>query len=80
MYEGHVVLSAIRRGALRRRIQITLKRDGLTLDTLNNPPGATADPAFTAGNGTYTINLKVKDLTVDGKTYRYFDFAKAVRN
>ena len=58
----------------------SLKRDGLTLDTLNNPPGATADPAFTAGDGTYTLNLKVKDLTVDGKTYRYFDSAKAVRN
>ena len=26
-----------------------------------------------------TINLAVKDLSVDGKTYRYFDYAKAVR-
>jgi len=50
---------------------------GLTFETLTDPTGATADSSLTAG--TYSINLAVKDLTVDGKTYRYFDYAKAVR-
>ena len=50
---------------------------GLTAELPTDPTGATPDAALTAG--TYTINLGVKDLTVDGKTYRYFDFAKAVR-
>jgi hypothetical protein len=52
---------------------------GLTFETPTDPTGATPDPAMTAGAGTYTIHLKVKDLTVDHKTYRYFDSAKAVR-
>jgi len=39
---------------------------------------ANGDPAdLTAG--TYTINMGVKDLTVNGQTYRYFDYAQAVR-
>ncbi len=42
-----------------------------------DPTGATVDTAL---GGTYSINLVVKDLTVDGKTYRYFDFAQPVRN
>jgi len=50
---------------------------GLTFETLTDATGATADTSLTAG--TYSINLAVKDLTVDGKTYRYFDYAKAVR-
>jgi hypothetical protein len=41
------------------------------------PTGATIDTALI---GTYSINLAVKDLTVDGKTYRYFDYAQPVRN
>ena len=49
----------------------------LTFETLTDQTGATADTSLTAG--TYSINLAVKDLTVDGKTYRYFDYAKAVR-
>ncbi len=51
---------------------------GLKFETITDPTGATADTSLTAGK--YTINLNVKDLTVDGKTYRYFDSAKAVRN
>ena len=42
-----------------------------------DPTGATLDTALA---GTYSINLVVKDLTVDGKTFRYFDHAQAVRN
>ncbi|HEY8026613.1 MAG TPA: alkaline phosphatase family protein [Burkholderiaceae bacterium] len=55
----------------------TANATGLRFELPTDPTGATADSALTSG--TYTINLAVKDLTVDGKTYRYFDFAKAVR-
>jgi predicted AlkP superfamily pyrophosphatase or phosphodiesterase len=50
---------------------------GLRFELPTDPTGATADTAL--AGGTYTVNLAVKDLTVDGKTYRYFDYAKAVR-
>lgn len=35
--------------------------------------------AADAGKSSYTFQLKVKDLTVGGQTYRYFDSAKATR-
>jgi hypothetical protein len=44
---------------------------------LGEGTGATKDKTLSAG--TYSIELGVKDLTVNGKTYRYFDYAKAVR-
>lgn len=50
---------------------------GLRFELPSDPTGATEDTSLTAGS--YTIDLAVKDLTVDGKTYRYFDYAKAVR-
>ncbi len=50
---------------------------GLNFELPTDPTGATKDTALTTGS--YTISLKVKDLTVDSKTYRYFDYAKAVR-
>jgi predicted AlkP superfamily pyrophosphatase or phosphodiesterase len=49
----------------------------LVFELPTDPTGATKDTALTGG--TYSVQLKVKDLTVDGKTYRYFDSAKAVR-
>ena len=49
---------------------------GLLFELPTDPTGATKDASLT---GSYSINLAVKDLTVDGKTYRYFDYAKAVR-
>ena len=51
---------------------------GLTFALPTDPTGATVD--VTKPSGTYSINLVVKDLTVDGKTYRYFDYAQPVRN
>ena len=51
---------------------------GLAFKSPVDPTGSTVDAALSAGN--YSINLVVKDLTVDGKTYRYFDYAQAVRN
>ncbi|SPB18032.1 hypothetical protein NOV72_05231 [Caballeronia novacaledonica] len=50
---------------------------GLRFELPTDPTGATADTSL--AKGTYTINLAVKDLTVDNKTYRYFDYAKAIR-
>lgn len=51
---------------------------GLVFETPTDPTGNTRDAGRTAG--TYAITLAVKDYTVDGKTYRYFDFARATRN
>ena len=57
---------------------------GLTHESLTDLTGAkpastaNGDPA-TLNVGTYSINLAVKDLTVAGQTYRYFDYALAVR-
>ncbi|MCL2724075.1 MAG: alkaline phosphatase family protein [Polyangiaceae bacterium] len=50
---------------------------GLSFELPTDPTGNTKDTALT--QGTYTIHLAVKDLNVDGTTYRYFDYAKAVR-
>jgi arylsulfatase A-like enzyme len=50
---------------------------GLVFELPTDPTGAAKDSALT--QGIYTIDMAVKDLTVDGKTYRYFDHAKAVR-
>ena len=50
---------------------------GLNFELPTDPTGKKKDLSMT--NGSYTINLEVKDLTVDSKTYRYFDYAKAVR-
>ena len=50
---------------------------GLVFELPTDPTGAVKDTALK--DGTYTIDMAVKDLTVDGKTYRYFDHARAVR-
>ena len=50
---------------------------GLSFELPTDLTGVTKDVSLTTGS--YTVNLAVKDLTVDGKTYRYFDYAKAVR-
>ncbi|WP_242096184.1 alkaline phosphatase family protein [Sphingomonas sp. CROZ-RG-20F-R02-07] len=50
---------------------------GLSFEVPTDPTGNTRDALFT--RGTYAITLQVKDLTIDGKTYRYFDYAKATR-
>jgi len=50
---------------------------GLTFELPTDPTGATRDAALTGG--TYSIDLAIKSVAVDGKTYRYFDSARAVR-
>jgi len=49
---------------------------GLRFELPTDPTGVTSDPTLA---GTYSINLAVKDLSMDGKTYRYFDYAQAIR-
>ncbi|SPS02569.1 conserved exported hypothetical protein [Cupriavidus taiwanensis] len=55
----------------------TAPATGLSFELPTDPTGSTKDLALT--QGTYSIELAIKDLIVDGKTYRYFDYAKAVR-
>lgn len=50
---------------------------GLAFELPTDPTGATKDGAHPVG--TYIIRMVVKDLAVDGKTYRYFDSARAER-
>ncbi len=50
---------------------------GLTFETPLDPTGATKDPARSGGS--YTIQLVVKDVKIDDRTYRYFDYARAIR-
>ena len=50
---------------------------GLVFELPTDPTGATKNTALKEGS--YTIDMVVKDLSVDGKTYRYFDHARAVR-
>ncbi|CAM2154636.1 Phosphodiesterase [Pararobbsia alpina] len=55
----------------------TASATGLQFELPTDPTGVIKDTSLTQGS--YTINLAVKDLKVDNKTYRYFDYAKAVR-
>lgn len=50
---------------------------GLSFELPTDPTGKTKDTSRIIGS--YAITLAVKDLTVDGKTYRYFDYARATR-
>ena len=50
---------------------------GLAFELPTDPTGATRDTRLSQGS--YQIGLQVKDLTIDGKTYRYFDYARAIR-
>lgn len=56
----------------------TAQATGLVFKVPTDLTGVSADTALS--NGSYSINLMVKDLAVDGKTYRYFDYAQPVRN
>ena len=63
--------------AVRRVVSPTTQAIGLTFKSPIDPSGAVLDPTRPAG--TYSIDLRIKELTVDGRTYRYFDSAEAVR-
>ncbi len=48
---------------------------GLAMKLPTDPTGNTID----AGKSTYTIQLQTKNLSYGGKTFTYFDYAKALR-
>ena len=50
---------------------------GLQFELPTDPTGRTKDASLSFGS--YSVNLTVKDVNIDGKSYRYFDSAKAVR-
>ncbi len=50
---------------------------GLIFELPTDPTGGTRNTR--RATGSYQIALQVKDLTIDGKTYRYFDYARALR-
>jgi hypothetical protein len=58
-------------------VRPALPATGLVFSSPIDPTGASVDAALAEGR--YSIDLAVKDLTVNGKTYRYFDSAQAVR-
>ena len=58
------------------RVMMPSAISGLAFETPTDPTGASKDIGKT---GSYTVRLAVKDLTVGGKTYRYFDYARVVR-
>ena len=71
-------LSTVPPAVVASTIQPASAATGLNFELPTDPTGATRDTALTGG--TYTILLQVKDLTTaDGKTYRYFDYARARR-
>jgi hypothetical protein len=82
--DGRVVSEALAAAAASaptvtaRVVNPTTAATGLVFKSPVDPTGATVDAALV--NGSYSINLVVKDLTANGKTYRYFDYAQAVRN
>ncbi len=58
-------------------VSSTSTATGLRFELPSDPTGRTSDPALAVGS--YGVSVAVKDLKIDGKTYRYFDYAKAVR-
>ena len=64
---------------------VTKLATGLVHESLTDQTGvkaatvANGDPA-TLSVGSYSINMAVKDLTLNGAKYRYFDYAQPVRN
>jgi arylsulfatase A-like enzyme len=80
--DGRPLLEAIEGGAAladyrvsREVVQPDAPATGLTVQLATSPDGKDVDPARTS----YTFQLKTKSLSAGGKTYSYFDSAKAVR-
>jgi hypothetical protein len=82
--DGRVLNEALTTPASRSPITVTASvvkpsapATRLTFELPTDPTGATKDALLT--QGTYSIKLSVKDLTQDGKTFRYFDSALPIR-
>ncbi|MDE1929281.1 MAG: alkaline phosphatase family protein, partial [Burkholderiales bacterium] len=81
--DGRILDEALVAPASRSRPRVVARRlhpaadvSGLRFERPTDPGGASADAAL---DGHYSAELAVKDLTVDGRTYRYFDSARALR-
>ena len=80
--DGRLLLEALkgdpsesRYSVSRQVIQPKRAATGLRIRLPTDPDGKDID----AGKSTYTFEIQTKFLTYEGKTYSYFDFAKAVR-
>ena len=62
---------------VRRIVTPSIPATGLSFKSPADPTGTSLDSTRPAGR--YSVELKVKELTVDDRTYRYFDSAEAVR-
>jgi len=80
--DGRPLLEALEGGTAlaeysvsRQVLQPEAPATGLTVQLATDPDGKDVDPARTS----YTFQLRTKSLSAAGKTYSYFDSAKAVR-
>jgi arylsulfatase A-like enzyme len=82
--DGRVLNEALARPASSSTLSVATRivspdvpAGGLAFKLPTDPAGAAVDTGRSAG--TYSVRLVVKELSVDGKTYRYFDSAEAAR-
>jgi arylsulfatase A-like enzyme len=58
-----------------RTLQPSASATGISVKLPTDPSGRDVDPEKSA----YTIELQIKSLSYQGRTYTYFDYAKAIR-
>jgi arylsulfatase A-like enzyme len=80
--DGRPLLEALRQGPAVDEFQVTASTveprsaaSGVVVKLPTDPDGKDID----AGKSSYTIQLETKSVTYQGRTYRYFDRAKAIR-
>jgi len=80
--DGRPLLEALRNGPATSSYQVSSRTirpkkaaTGLAVKLPTDPNGKDTDP----GKSTYAIQLQTKSVSYRGKTYIYFDYAKAVR-
>jgi len=80
--DGRPLLEALRHGpsssdyeVVSRTIKPNTAATGLTIKLPTDPNGSDTDP----DKSSYSIQLQTKSLSYQGKTYMYFDYAKAIR-
>jgi arylsulfatase A-like enzyme len=80
--DGRPLLEALRSGPLPKAYKVTVRTikpeapaTQLSMKLPTDPDGHDVD----AGKTNYTIELKTKSVESKGKTYTYFDYAKAIR-
>ena len=80
--DGRPLLEALRHGPPESEYQVSSREfepssaaTGLTIALPTDPNGRDTDPE----KNSYTIQLQTKAISYQGKTYTYFDYAKAIR-